>query len=294
MATSLDDVLSDKPEKPAEKPVQTELAIEDTAPAKEEAKVERSTSLRKEHLKKEYIAQGRDPETGQFVPAKEEPTKAAPEKAAPAPEKAPEKPAAPPAQELTEKERAAFAAAASERRKRQDLERQLAEVRKTQQPITEQAKAFWDDPEAHFKTAEERMQQIARETHLKTAEMLARARYKDFDDKIAAFAEIVQQTPGLAHQWLADADPAEFAYRLGKNHIDLQQAGSLDKLRAEIETKARADERTKVEAEFKAKQEAAAKQRAELPPTLSDVRGAAMQHTPVWTGPTPLSDVLKP
>ena len=57
--------------------------------------------------------------------------------------------------------------------------------------------------------------------------------------------------------------------------------------------KARADERSKVEAEFKTRQEALEKERAALPPSLSDARGAARPPVgPVYTGPTPLSDVL--
>lgn len=291
---SLDDVLNEKPEKPPV--VEKEAPVRETTdnvgePAPEKAEVERAKSLRSEHRKKELAAQGRDPETGKFTP-KDEVEAKPPEKAA-EPAKAPEKPAAQAQSEMTEKERGFLRAAEGERRKRQELERKLTEMQaRLPAGDPEKPKGFWDDPEAGLKSHEERMRQIQTETRLNTAEMIARSKYTDFDEKIAKFTELVQQTPGLAAQWLAAQDPAEFAYKLGKNHMDLQQAGSLDKLRADIETKVRAEERAKVEAEYKAKAEAADKQRSALPGTLSDVRGAASQHKEVWGGPTPLSDVL--
>ena len=291
---SLDDVLNEKPVPVAtvDKEPRRETTDNVGEPAPEKPEIERATSLRAEHRKKELAAQGRDPETGKFTP-KEDGENKPPEKIA-EPAKAPSKPAAPAQPEMTEKERGFLRAAEGERRKRQELERKLIEMQaKLPAGDPDKPKGFWDDPEAGLKTHEERMRQIATETRLNTAEMIARSRYPDFDEKIVKFAELVQQTPGLAQQWLAAHDPAEYAYKLGKNHMDLQQAGSLDKLRSEIETKARAEERAKVEAEFKAKADANDKQRAALPGTLSDVRGAASQHKEVWGGPAPLEDILK-
>ncbi len=131
-------------------------------------------------------------------------------------------------------------------------------------------------------------------TRLQTAELIARSRYPDFDEKVGKFAELVQHIPGLAQQWLGSADPAEFAYRTGKNHLEIAQAGSLDKLREEIDKKARTEERAKVEAEFKAKQDEADRQRAALTGSLSDVRGGTgAPQRPAWNGPTPWGDILK-
>lgn len=297
----LDDILNDKepektpaveaPKEPAEVPKETSS----------DPVAEQITSRRKEHRKRELVAQGRDPETGQFVskepkpeaePAKEPVKEAAkPAEAAPAAPAAPATPA--PAQpEFTERERAFLKTAEEERRKRQELERRLAAPAQSPAP-TEPPKTFWDDPEGHLKAMQQSNQQIAIQTKLQTAEMIARSRYKDFDQEMAVFAEMAQTMPGLAQQCVSAPDPAEFAYRTGKAHRELREAGGLDQLKAKIE----AETRARLEAEFKAKEEARAKelaeQRAALPGSLSDVRGASTPRKMEYVGPTPLADILK-
>lgn len=291
MATSLDDILSDK--EPT-KPEAEALAEEPKGEATDKPEIERATSRRAEHRKREFSAQGRDPDTGQFVtkdeakpetkvaevPAADKPTDAAKTV-----EKQADKPAAPTQPEYTERERAFLRGLEEERRKRQELERKLGE-----KPAEE--KKFWDDPDGVLKSHEQRLREIAVQTKLSTTEAIARSKYTDFDDKIAAFGELMQQTPGLAQQWLASVDPAEYAYKTGKNHIELRQAGNLDALREKIVKETEAKVRVQIEAEFKAKQEALERDRAALTPSLSDVRGAAPQSRAVFTGPTPMNDIL--
>lgn len=295
MATSLDDVLApDAP--PEEAPPAAEPPAGESGQA-DEPKVERVSSRRAAHRAKEMEAQGRGPD-GKFLPKEApaaEPAEKQPEAAAPK---------APPAQEMTEKEKAAFAKAADETRKRQALEAELARLRGQQpaatgaQPAATQPaeKKFWDDPEGTLQTWNNKTlteaQQIVLRGRLDTSEMLARHRYAqagDFDANVAEFAELMKATPGLAQQWLASGDPAEFAYRTGKNHRTIKEAGNLDAVRAQIEKELR----VKIEAEMKDKIEAERKERAAIPPSLSDVRGASQQHKPVFSGPTPLADILK-
>lgn len=310
MATSLDDVLSgtDAPvvEKPAAEPPADKPASEPAErPAADAKPIERVTSRRAEHRKKELAAQGRDPETGQFIPkAPSEEKPAAPakaeEKTSAKPEEKPAepaKPASPPQQDLTPRERAAFAKAADEARKRQALELELARL-KSGQPQPEKPK-FWDNPEQALQNFEKNMKDGLAQTEtsilLKTSERLARQRYPDFDEKLTVFEEIITRNPALVNEWISSPDPAEFAYSTGKGTLELRQAGGMDKLLAEREAKARADERAKVEAEFKKKEEEREKLRAALPGTLSDVHGAAPRGSqPVFSGPTPLNEILKP
>lgn len=307
MATSLDDILSEKKsEAPsAEPPTEAAPPAEPKEPKTETPEVERASSRRKEHQRREWDAQGRDPETGQFK--KKDAEAATPEKppeapkAAETPKPEPAKPADPTA-EMSPKEKAAFAAAADERRKRQALEQELARYR--QQPAAAPAhpgqpqapaKTFWDDPEGAFKTEDQKRREHEVRTRLTVSEMIARSKYQDFDEKVAKFTELAQATPGLGQQMLASADPAEFVYRTSKNHAVIEQAGGVDKLLAEREAKARAEERAKVEAEFKAKDEERERQRQALPGSLSAATGAGRRQTaPVFGGPTPLVDILKP
>lgn len=295
---SLDDVLSEKaPEKPAaEAPAEPagEPQAEPSPPAAADGQPTRH-NVRREHQKREWAAQGRDPETGQFVAKAEAPKE--PEKKAEAPKDPakpaePAKPAAAPAQEMTEKERAAFAAAADERRKRQALEQELANLRQKPAAPAEPAKTFWDDPDGALKTEEQKRNAVLVHTKLQTSEMIARTRYTDFDEKIATFKALVESNPAIVQQWIAAPDPATYAYNLAKNHQELQQVGGLEEMRKKIEAETTAKVRKEVEAEQAAKLEALEKQRAALPPSLSDVRGATTGKTAAWGGPTPLTSIL--
>jgi len=277
MSTSLSDILSDAPAAaPAVEPSHSAPAPEapkEPAPPTEPAKAAAPAEP----------ARGAD---GKFVAKQPE---------APAEPKAPEKQPEPPKQpEMTEKERALLRAAEDERRKRQALEQELARLRpQTPAGEPEKPKQFWDDPDGALKAHEQRIAQREVQLVLNTTERIARSKYTDFDDQVAEFAELVKATPGLAQQWLSSADPAEFAYRTGKNHKMLKEAGNIDALKEKIAKETEARVRAQVEAEFKAKQDALEKERAALPPSLSDVRGAPAQPAkPVWSGPTPLDAIL--
>lgn len=299
---SLEGILHDEkpaPREPAAEPAK-EPAAEAPAEPKEPA-AERPQSKRKQWADKEQDAQGlvRDPATGQFV-AKEEPAAEPPKKDAAA-EPAKQEPAKTAAvtaapQELNEKEKAFLRGMQEERAKRQDLERRLAAIEAGKTPPAEPAKTFWDSPDEALAKHRQEIEQVGLNTRLQTAEMIARSRHPDFDEKVTVFRKILNEAPGggvaIATQWLASPDPAMFAYNVGKNHMELQQAGNLDALRAQIEKETEAKVRSKVEAEMKAKAEALEKERAALPGSLSDARSSGVNR-PVWGGPPPLDDVLK-
>jgi len=202
------------------------------------------------------------------------------------PEPAPE-PVAAQQQPMTEKERAFYTAMSEERRKRQEIERQLKEIQAAQPP--QEPKAFWDDPEGALSSFKQEVAKVVTTTRMDTAEQIARSKYNDFDDKINVFADVLQNTPGLREHWMNAADPAEFAYRTGKNYMELQQAGNIDSLRANIEKEVR----LKLEAELKAKDEARKAEIAAIPPSLSNAQSAPGNKA-VWGGPPSLDNILKP
>jgi hypothetical protein len=284
----LEDVLSDKePEKKEEAP-KSEVVVE----AEKTDRSQEYVSRKKQAQAKEWEAQGRDPATGQYI-KKEKPEENKPEDK-PA-EKPVEKAAEKPKEELSEKERGFLAAAQEERRKRQDLERRLAELEKAKPAApAEHPKAFWDDPEGALAKHNEStaalkkdMEGMATKIRLDTAEQIARSKYSDFDEKIQVFADLVQKNPALAGPWLSSPDPAEYAYKQGKNYMEFQAVGNMDAFREKIEK----ETRLKLEAEYQEKQKALEKERAAIPPSLSDARGT-QTHRPVWNGPLSLDDVL--
>jgi hypothetical protein len=263
----LNDVLSDKVEAPA--PVEAPV---------EKAEVDPGVRVRHQQREALAVEEGkpRDPASGKFVKEKAE-------------AKVEEKPVEvkPPVQEMTEKERGFLRGLEEERRKRQDLERQIAELRKPPEK-QEEKKTFWDDPEGHFNKFEQRLSQREQALALQVSERLARSRYNDFDEKFGEFLESAKATPGLREQCLAAQDPAEFAYKHAQRIKEMRDVGDIDKFREKIEKETRA----KLEAEFKAKQDELEKKRAELPGSLSDVRGTTTQQKPVYAGPTSLDDIL--
>lgn len=272
----LNDVLSDKKPEPV-----VETTTDDEKPSiQAEIPVFTEKTGKKAFREKEKAAK----EAGMAAETKPEPVKE-PEKkeeikAEVKPEVKPE-----PKQEMTDKERAFLARAIDETNKRQALEARIKELEGKVTP--EQPKQFWDDPEAKLNEFEQRIQGVAVNTRLNTAEMIARSKHTDFEEKAAVFAQICQSTPGVWEKALQSPDPAEFAYTIGKNYMDLQQAGNLDNLKAKIEKEVR----VRLEAEMKEKADKDAKDRADLPETLSDAH--SVQHKrATWSGPTPLDSIL--
>ena len=295
---SLADVLNDKIPvlvPPTEAAPEAEPAAPEHAEAQKVSEENRPVSTRKRHRAKEDAARKegeppRDPETGKFATDKtsDKPAEEKPAEAAKPAEVA--KPAVAPAQnDMTDKERAFLRAAQEERQKRQELERRLAAMEKPAEP----AKQFWDDPDGNINTIRNEMQTLALNTRLNTAESIARSKYTDFDDKMAVFKEVVQRSPWLVGDMLNSPDPAQFAYTTAKNHLELQQMGNMDAIKAQVEKDTEARVRAKIEAEYKEKADAAARAREALPGSLSDARGSSNPSRPVWNGPTPLADILK-
>ena len=200
-------------------------------------------------------------------------------------------------QEMSDKERALLATATDERRKRQELEKRIAEYEARQAPATptEPPKAFWDDPEGALgklnQAREADKQEIVRAMvaqRLNFAEMMARQKYTDYDENMQIFREMAEQTPGLVQQCMADPDPATFAYRTAKTHKEIREAGSLEELRNRIEK----ETRIKLEQEYKEKHDKLLKEKAAIPDSLSNVTGSH-QHKVAWGGPPALEDILK-
>lgn len=137
-----------------------------------------------------------------------------------------------------------------ERRKRQALEAEVAQMREAfarmqqPQPSAPQQPAavpdMWEDPQGYADwvaaQAVERAvsqvqnvgQQFAGATRFDVSEMIARSKFEDYDEKLEVFADLARENPALAQRLQADPDPAGFAYRYAKNALEVQQLGSLD------------------------------------------------------------------
>lgn len=172
-----------------------------------------------------------------------------------------------------------------ERRKRQEYERELSELRKKLEATPETKPNLFEDPDNWEKHLEERVNKRASEIEAKTetrflqlCEQAARARHKDFEDVVQVFAEAAASTPGLADEARRAPDPAEFIYQAGLNLKRVKEAGSIEAL---IE---RAREEGRQEA-------LKGRVTPQVPESLSEIAGAKGDRNS-WSGPKPLSQLL--
>jgi len=156
-------------------------------------------------------------------------------------------------------ERVPVAAVIAERRKRQELEKQLATFQAQQAPAPD----FYADPENYI-------QNTLKQNSLQMSVAMVEAQHPDFRDKLAVFLEEVNVNPVLMAQLEAHPHPALFAYQQASKIEQFRKMQDLPafeaQLRAEIEARVRAE----IGSATSAKQAAA----AAIPPDLSGVRGA--------------------
>lgn len=232
----------------------------------------------------EIAGQPRD-ESGRFAPKEQAETGVAEAvEAAPEPEEAPPAPAA---KQLPPEE---YAALKDERRKRQALERELEQMRS--KPVTTEESTppdFWENPNQFLdqwgnQFGEQLMQRIEARTwqaNAQKSEMAARAKYDDFDDKIATFHELAAADPRLAQELRSAPDVAEFAYRKATEAMMLQEHGGITGLLQA--------ERAKWEAELRS----SAPVIPQVPLSTAAERSVASRGGPAWTGPKSLDELLQ-
>jgi hypothetical protein len=266
MERSIDELLSDEPAEPT-----TEAAPQEaTEPTPEpEAQAE---------------DRPRDPETGQFLPKQ---TGVEEGQAQPVAEAVP-----PAADQLPAHE---FAALKDERRKRQALEQQIADlnarfVASQQRPVQPEAPVdFWDNPQGVIATqvqqavtqalqAEKQQQTMAR---INESEVKAKATYADYDDAFRAFQQAATANHSLIQQMTAASDPAEFAYKKGKTALDLERVGSIDELLANAKAQWEQEARAAMPVPT-----------AALPSTTATDGSVGGRTGPAWAGPVPLDQLL--
>lgn len=218
-------------------------------------------------------------------------------------EETPDEPvAAPPAAE-TEQERVPIAALMGERQKRQQLEDRLRQYdeyfarlnREPEQP--QEAPDPFTDPDAHqayvieqaVSKAIERLtpqlQQSQVMSRAEVSEMLARQKFADYDQKIEAFKEAIQENPFLVSQVQNAPDPATFAYNAATKYLEAKQYGTAAPSREQIEAEVEARLREKIMGEL-------GMNSPKVPSTLADSRSVGSRSGPAWSGPTPLDSIL--
>lgn len=149
------------------------------------------------------------------------------------------------------------AALIAERRKRQELERQLQEHAQKFDP-----QRFYQDPQEIASYVDQRTFNAV----IGMSRAIVSEQYPDYDEMEELFVQEAERNPALAAEMRAHPAPALFAYKTAKQLKTIREAqdGSLEaRLRAEIEQKVRA--------------ELEAKQKPAVPTDLSGARSAPSQ-----------------
>ena len=187
-----------------------------------------------------------------------------------------------------------------------ELRGQLSVLRQPQQPSQEhkpksQPAKLGDQlytpetMEAYLEARENKLREEfnARE-HRRREKSVARARaaHEDFQAAWDAAVEMTRNNPALEAQLLDEDDLGEAAYQYGKNYLRFSKYKSAEEFEAEIEAKIRA--------EYEAKQGQSQPLPAPIPApknpiprSLASVRGTGVGVQPEWTGPRPMSAILK-
>lgn len=197
------------------------------------------------------------------------------------------------------------AAVLAERRKRQELEQQLARFTQQQQPVKQDGppdpNAYQENPQEYWRLlaryeARQELQEVVRQAQeQQTQQMQARqaqevasridalvaagnAKYRDFDSVInAGLGPFLN--PSLKEA-IADSEAgADVSYWLGKNPGEAARISQLPE-------KAMVREITKLESRVRAPV------RQTIPQTLTQTRDSRGQFQPAYDGPTPLDAVL--
>jgi hypothetical protein len=130
-----------------------------------------------------------------------------------------------------------------ERRKRQDLEKKLAELEARLQPqAPPQPKPepvdWFASPEQAAQALQAQFAESMFQTRVHTSERIIRKEHPDYDEVSALFAKRAESDPHLLQQLYNHPFPAEFAYEIGKQIKMLEEIKDpqayREKLRAEI------------------------------------------------------------
>lgn len=179
-----------------------------------------------------------------------------------------------------------YKAIREEREKRQALEKELEALRnqiQQQQEPPAPPPSVWEDEQAwgaHLQ--QQAVGQASLNARLDMSEMLASQAHEDFDEMKDRFVQMMQANPALQQQALEAKHPWEKAYQIAKNAKAAEELGAVDVN----------DLREKLKAELLAEMQGSAPV-ASIPASLSGERSVAPRSGPAWTGPRPLTDLLR-
>lgn len=181
-----------------------------------------------------------------------------------------------------------FKAVKEEREKRQNLERELEALKNQFQQLQQEPPApppsLWEDEQGWQQHLQQQvLAQADQLSRINASEMAARGQYPDFQQMFDLFNQMAAQNPAIVQQAMADPHPWGAAYKIAKNYSSMQELGAVD-----IN-----DLREKLKAELLAELGQSPAPQTSLPPSITGERSVAARTGPAWSGPKPLSELLR-
>lgn len=120
------------------------------------------------------------------------------------------------------------AAYLDEKRKRQENEQQLAQLRAELDALKnppEMEELDYSKPEQVASAIQGRAELIATQKVVNLSRAMVKKQHEDYDAMETVFANAAKQDPSLVNQMIAHENPAEFAYKTGKKLSLMQEMG---------------------------------------------------------------------
>lgn len=157
----------------------------------------------------------------------------------------------------TDKERAFYAKSQDYKRKYQEAEEELKQLRAASQKPEEKSPDPLDDPEGFSQSIDSKIAESEFRTRVTTSQALMRMQHEDYDDKESRFLELAKDDPVLIQQMRNSAVPAKFVVDTVVKHEKLEKFDSFDDAVKDAVSKQVADIeasiREKLEKEYKDK-----------------------------------------
>lgn len=167
------------------------------------------------------------------------------------------------------------AAVLDERRKRQELERKLAEYEKKAEEKPERPDLFADPDGAlgHIeKSLRDEMRESLSNTRLEISQELMRTVHEDYDELESEFVEMAKDNPVLLKELNESSNPARFAYQTATKAREVAELKDVDKIRAKIEAEIRAEVESKLKQELQQSQAKEKGKQEALAPSLASAQ----------------------
>jgi hypothetical protein len=188
-----------------------------------------------------------------------------------------------------------FKIAQDERRKRQELERRLAEIEAAQKQNTDPAPDMFEDPEGYAAWQDRNVSSKLGLMKIEMSEAIVRENVGDeaFEESMEYFKDEVSRNPGIVQQLNQSPNPAKFAYNLGLQAKERAEIGDPKQYAANAVAKARQEwEQSLPDIVAKQVQEQLSKI---VPKSLADSASAAARstQTPVDVEAEPIEALLR-